>query len=95
MKSSLAAIVEKLLSGGIAEFSYRGKAYLIQQENNKGWNYLSLWRTSPDSVCLGRAFFDIMDGLTEDTIRELFSLPCLEGQSPADVLRSGCEIKEV
>ena len=35
-------VIEKLLAGRIVEFSGRDKAYLSQQENNKGWNYLSL-----------------------------------------------------
>ena len=74
-------LTDRLLSGGIVEFSFRGKEYLIQQENNKGWNYLSLWRTAPDSVCLGRAFFDIFDGVSPETIEELCSLPCIEGRS--------------
>ena len=69
--------MDALLSGRIVEFSYQGRDYLIQQENNKGWNYLSLWQTAPDYVCLGRAFFDIFDGISEDTVEELISQPCL------------------
>ena len=80
-------IIETLLSGRIVEFGYQGKRYLIQQENNKGWNYLSLWRMEPDAVCLGRAFFDIFDGVSEETIRDLFSQPCIEGRTIQDVLQ--------
>ena len=83
----MAAWIDSLLSGRIVEFSYQGKHYLIQQENNKGWNYLSLWRTEPDSVCLGRAFFDIFDGVSMDTIRDLCSQPCLEGRTLWDVMQ--------
>ena len=80
------AVKCRLLSGGIVEFSWHGGNYLIQQEDNKGWNYLSLWRTSPDYVCLARTFYDIMDGLSEDTILDFFSLPCLDGRSVQDIL---------
>ena len=80
-------VIEKLLAGRIVEFSWRDKAYLIQQENNKGWNYLSLWRTAPDSACLGRAFFDIFDGVGEETVRELFALPGVEGHTLREILQ--------
>ena len=83
----MATWIDSLLSGRIVEFSYQGKCFLIQQENNKGWNYLSLWRTEPDSVCLGRAFFDIFDGVSMDTIQELFSQPCLDGRTLRDVMQ--------
>lgn len=79
-------VTEKLLAGEIVEFTWQNKAYLIQQENNKGWNYLSLWRTDPDPACLGRAFFDIFDGVGEETVRELFSLPCVEGYTLPEIL---------
>ena len=75
-----------ILAGRMVEFSYGGKTYLIQQENNKGWNYLSLWRSAPEPACLGRAFFDIFDGVSEATIEELFSLPCIEGRTLEEVL---------
>ena len=77
---------ETVLAGGIAEFSWRGAAYLIQQENNKGYNYLSVWRTAPDYVCLDRVFFDIDDGADEETARELLSKKCIEGRSAAEIL---------
>lgn len=88
---------EKILAGRIVEFSCRGKEYLIQQENNKGWNYLSLWRAAPEPACLGRAFFDIFDGLSRETVRDLFFQPCLEGRSLQELLReeeSGLKISE-
>ena len=78
---------ETLLAGRIVEFSFRGKDYLIQQENNKGYNYLSIWRTAPDSVCLSRAFFDIFDGVFPETVRELCSDPCLEGHTAREALK--------
>ena len=77
---------ETILAGRIVEFLYRGAAYLIQQENNKGYNYLSIWRTAPGYVCLDRVFFDMEDGLDEETVRELLSKPCIEGRSAADIL---------
>ena len=87
--SPMDSIIQKLLAGRIVEFSYQGKAYLIQQENNKGWDYLSVWRTAPDYVCLGRVLFDIFEGVSEDTVRELFSQPCLEGKTIPDALQEG------
>ena len=87
-------VIDQLLSGRAVEFSYMGEKYLIQQENNKGWDYLSLWRTSPGPVCLSRAFFDLADGVSLETIRELFSEPCLNGHTIQDILsdRTGKEI---
>ena len=78
--------VEAIAAGRIVEFPYRGAAYLIQQENNKGYNYLSIWRTAPDYVCLDRVFFDIDDGLDEETVEALLSKRCIEGKSAADIL---------
>ena len=80
--------VETILAGRIVEFSCRGAAYLIQQENNKGYNYLSIWRTAPDYVCLDRVFFDIEDGPDEETVYELLGRRCIEGRSAADILTS-------
>ncbi len=81
--------VKTLLIGGIVEFPYHSAAYLIQAENNKGYNYLSIWRTAPDYACLDRVFFDIEDGVDEDTVRELLSRRCIEGRSAADILTGG------
>ena len=78
-------IIDKLLSGRTVEFSYQGQEYLIQQENNKGWDYLGLWRTSPGPACLSRAFFDLADGVSPETIQELFSTP-IDGQTVREIL---------
>ena len=78
--------LKTILAGRIVEFAYHGSAYLIQEENNKGYNYLSIWRTAPDYVCLDRVFFDIDDGIDEETIWELLSRRCIEGNSVTDIL---------
>ena len=83
---SFSEAVDSILAGRLVEFPYHDAAYLIQRENNKGYNYLSLWRTEPDYVCLGRAFFDLWDGVSRETVEELFSLPCLEGRVLGEVL---------
>ena len=70
------------------QFSYHGAAYLIQQENNKGYNYLSIWRTEPDYMCLDRVFFDPDDGPDGEAVRELLYKRCIEGRSAADILES-------
>ena len=79
-------IIDKLLSGQTVEFSYQGQEYLIQQENNKGWDYLGLWRTSPSPTCLSRAFFDLADGVSLETIQELFSEP-FDGRTVQELLQ--------
>lgn len=81
-------MIEKILSGSVVEFSYHGEEYLIQEENNKGWNYLSLWRITPHSTCMRRVFFDILDGVSAETIRELLAQPFSDGHSVREVLRS-------
>lgn len=78
---SLQALTQALMNGKIAEFSWHGEDYLIQQENNKGWDYLSIWRTSGSPVCLGRALFDIYDGASEETVQELIQVPCMQGRT--------------
>ena len=83
---TIAEAAAAILAGRIVEFPYHGAAYLIQQENNKGYNYLSVWRAAPDYVCLDRVFFDIEDGLDEGAVRELLSKKCIEGKSAADIL---------
>ena len=80
---------DAILAGRIVEFSCRGAAYLIQQENNKGYNYLSIWRTAPDYMCLDRVFFDIEDGLDEATVSALLDRRCIEGRSAAEILTPG------
>ena len=79
-------IIDKLLSGRTVEFSYQGQEYLIQQENNKGWDYLGLWRTRPGPACLSRVFFDLADGVSLETIQELFSEP-FEGRTVQELLQ--------
>ena len=81
--------VKATLAGRIVEFPYHDATYLIQQENNKGFNYLSIWRTSPDYVCLDRVFFDIEDGLDEETVIEILGKKCIEGKSTAEILNGG------
>ena len=82
------AIIETILSRGFAEFSYRGKTYLIQVENNKGWDYVSLWRTAPDSTCMLRVFFDGPDGVSEETVRELLDQPFSDGATVREITQS-------
>ena len=77
-----------ILAGRIVEFSCGGSEYLIQQENNKGYNYLSIWRTAPDYVCLDRVFFDIEDGPDEETVLALLGSRCIDGRSAAEILPS-------
>ncbi len=81
-------IIEKILKHGYIEFSYQGKTYLIQAENNKGWDYLSLWCTAPESTCLSRVFFDGMDGVSEEAIQELFDRPFSEERTIREVIQS-------
>lgn len=78
-------ILQALEQGRVVEFSHQGKDFFIQQENNKGWDYLSIWRDGEPPVCLGRVFFDIFDGISEDTIRELMELPCMDGHALAEL----------
>ena len=75
------AVCAMLEAGHTVDFSFGGDRYLIEQENNKGWDYISIWRTGSAVQCLGRAMFDIFDGISEDTVRELFELPCIDGRS--------------
>ncbi len=81
-------LMDQVLAGRVAEFSHGGKNYLIQQENNKGWNYLSLWRTAPEPACLGRAFFDIFDGVSRETAEELFSQPLIDGKTIWEIIKA-------
>ena len=83
------SIIDAVLSGGFAEFSYQGETYLIQQESNKGCHYLSLWRLTPNPICLCRADFDAFDGVSDETIQELFDQPFSEGQTVRDMIQGG------
>lgn len=82
----LKPITAALLEGKIVEFTLRGDSYLIQQENNKGWDYLGIWQISPTARCIGRALFEIFDGIGPDTVEELLSLPCFDGESLLSLL---------
>ena len=81
-------IVETILSGGSAEFARQGENYLIQQESNKGCHYLSLWRLTPNAACLCRVCFEIFDGVSEETVRELFDWQFPDGRTVRDMIRS-------
>ena len=80
-------IAETILSDGFAEFSCRGEKYLIQQESNKGCHYLSLWRAAPKAACLCRVCFDVFDGVSEETVEELFSQPLPDGRTVREMLQ--------
>ncbi len=81
-------IAELILSGGSAEFSSHNEQYLIQQESNKGCHYLSLWRVAPKAACLCRVCFEVFDGLSEETVEELFSQRLPDGHTVRDLVRS-------
>ena len=86
MTDRLNELKSALLADRMAEFELRGVRYLIQQENNKGWDYLGIWRISDPPDCLGRALFDLCDGVDEASVEELLSLPCIEGRTMAELL---------
>lgn len=81
-------VMEMIRSGGSAEFSYHDARYLIQQESNKGCHYLSLWRVAPKAACLRRVCFEVFDGVSEETIEELFSQPLPDGHLIRDMVES-------
>ncbi len=83
-------IVGTILEVGFAEFSRHGEKYLIQPESNKGCHYLSLWRLNPKAACLCRVCFDVFDGVSEETIEELFLQQLPDGQTVRDLV-SGSE----
>ena len=91
---TIAEVVKTILDGRIVEFAYHGSSYLIQQENNKGYNYLSVWRSAPDYVCLDRVFFDIDDGIDDETVSELLNKRCIAGMSVNDILEPEAELSE-
>ena len=81
-------IIEKILARGYFEFAHQGKTYLIQAESNKGWDYLSLWRSAPDYICLNRVFFDGIEGVSEETIQELFDQPFSDEHTVREIIQS-------
>ncbi len=84
-------IVDTILSEGFAEYSCQGDRYLIQQESNKGCHYLSLWRLTPKPACLCRVCFDVFDGVSEETIEELFDQPLPDGHTVRDRMNLASE----
>ncbi len=81
-------IRETILTDGSAEFSLQDAQYLIQQESNKGCHYLSLWRVSPRAACLCRVCFEVFDGVSEETVEELFRQPLPDGRTVRDMVQS-------
>ncbi len=88
-EAAAAQVLEALLTRRYAEFRYDGGTYLIQPDNNKGCDYVSIWRTSPKAACLGQALYDIFDGVDLSAVRELLALPCLGGRSFLARLEAG------
>lgn len=70
-------------------FACTGAEYMIQPENNKGFDYLGLWETSPRTLGLGKVFFDVMYGPEEDEVSELLALPRIGGRSFLSLYRDG------
>ncbi len=87
-RQSMDTVVETILSRGFAEFSHLGRTYLIQAENNKGWDYLSLWRTAPDAFCLQRVFCDDAGGVSGEAVRELLDRPFDAEHTVREILQS-------
>ena len=85
-QQQLHTLRERVAAGHTADFSLRGVPYIIQQENNKGWDYISIWRLEPRAACLARSLFDIFDGIDGGTVDDLLSQPCLDGKSFLDCL---------
>ena len=82
-------VLNALHTAGSAEFSVGGETYLIQPENNKGWDYLSIWSTGSAVFCLARAMFEFSDGIDAETVTELLSEPCIGGQCCLELCASG------
>ena len=82
-------VLDALSTRRCAEFRLNGEEYLIQPDNNKGCDYLSLWRTSPRPARLGEAMYDVMYGVDADAVAELMRLSCIHGQSVLAVMQSG------
>ena len=82
-------VLNALFTRRCAEFRISGESYLIQPDNNKGCDYLSLWRTSPRPERLGEAMFDVMYGVDEDAVAELLRLRCIHGHSILEAMQSG------
>ncbi len=81
-------IAETILAEGYAEFSCHGERYLIQQESNKGCHYLSLWRAAPGAACLCRVCFEVFDGVSKETVEELYSMPLPDGRAVRELVQS-------
>ncbi len=88
MGVNMKTIVEAILTDGSAEFFCHDEQYLIQQESNKGCHYLSLWRVAPKAACLCRVCFEVFDGVSEESIEELFSQSLPDGRTVRDMVQS-------
>ena len=86
---TIQTVLNALNARRCAEFRLSGEEYLIQPDNNKGCDYLSLWRTSPRPERLGEAMYDVMYGVDEDAVSELLRLRCIRGQSVLSYAQSG------
>ena len=87
-EEALRFVLETLRERNCLEFSCGGEDYLIQPENNKGWDYLCLWRTAPTVECLGRAMFELLYGVDGEAVRELMEQPCIRGKSLLELFRN-------
>lgn len=84
-----ARLLAALNARHFAELRCGNETYLIQLENNKGWDYVSIWRSTPKLEGLGRVLFDVFDGVDTDTVREVLRLPCIHGKSLLQLRQSG------
>ena len=77
MSDLVEQICQDLEDAGISEFELENEEYFVQAENNKGYDYLGLWHKENFPACLNRVFFDVMDGISADLVKELMSaIPC-------------------
>jgi len=76
-----AAVLEALNTRHWLEFTCGGERYRIQTDNNKGCDYLSLWRLGENPTRLGQELYDILYDLDEADVSGLLCQPLLHGES--------------
>lgn len=74
-------LCEYISHGHEAEFTYKGKMYVIQSEVVDNNSYLVIWNCEKDGSCICRYSVPQKDIITQDLIDKVLNEKCFDGKS--------------
>lgn len=79
--TTMKKLCDYISQGHEAEFTYKGKMYVIQPEVVDSNSYLVIWNCEKDGNCICRYSIPNQDIITQDVIDKVLSKKCFDGKS--------------